>query len=67
MLRKGSQIIGVYSQAGGEPFRRAQFDAGLESFEGARSYAQWQFIFVPRTSAGARPATDPVHPTPSSP
>lgn len=48
VIRRGPQIIGVYSQANGEPFRRADFDRGLESFTGATSYAQWQFVFVPR-------------------
>lgn len=49
IVRRGPQIVGVYSQAGGEPIKRADFDLGLEAFTGARSYAAWQFLFVPRT------------------
>jgi type II secretory pathway pseudopilin PulG len=61
LVRQGQQIVGVYSQAGGEPFRRSGFDPGLASFTGARSYGQWQFIFMPRNSS---PTTE-REPTPS--
>ena len=50
-VRRGNQIIGVYSQAEGEPLRRTAFAPGLESFEGATQYASWRFMFVPRASA----------------
>lgn len=61
VVRRGPQIIGIYSQAAGEPMKRADFDAGQESFTGARSYAAWQFIYVPRT------ASLPAAPVPSRP
>lgn len=57
LIRRGPQIIGIQSQAAGEPFRRADFGPGLEGFGGATSYAQWQFIFVPRQPT--LPATSP--------
>ncbi|HOY34440.1 MAG TPA: type II secretion system protein [Piscinibacter sp.] len=57
IVRRGNQIIGVYSQAEGEPLRRTAFAPGLESFEGATQYASWRFMFVPRASAApASPA-----------
>jgi len=55
IVKRGSQIIGVYSQADGTPLRRTSFAPGLESFEGATQYSAWRFMFVPRTAAA--PAT----------
>jgi type II secretory pathway pseudopilin PulG len=57
IVRLNGQIVGVYSQAAGEPFRRAGFDAGLESFTGAASYADWRFIWVPPRQATNHPNT----------
>jgi type II secretory pathway pseudopilin PulG len=60
-LRRGGQIVGVYSQSDGAPLRRTGFAAGLESFEGASQYSDWRFMFVPRTAPGpAVPA--PIRP-----
>lgn len=64
-LRRGAQIIGVYSQSDGVPLRRTGFAPGLESFEGAGQYADWRFMFVPRApTSPAGPA--PVRPNASS-
>lgn len=61
IIRLNGQIVGVYSQAPGEPFRRADFDPGLESFAGALSYADWRFIWVPpRLPATPGPAPRPT-------
>lgn len=60
VMRQGAQIIGVYSQASGEPVKRADFDVGQEGFVGARTYSAWQFLFVPRASA------TPTQPRPSA-
>ena len=67
IVRQGNQIIGIYSQSDGVPFRQANFPQGLESFEGAGHYSNWMFIYVPRTP-GARtpPATVPTRPSPST-
>lgn len=59
LVRRGAQIVGVYSQAAGEPIKRADFDAGIEHFAGANGYAQWQFVFVPRQPLGAAAANSP--------
>ena len=64
-LRRGSQIIGVYSQSGAEPLRRTGFAAGLESFEGANQYSDWRFMFVPRTAPGPAVPAPPRPPAPS--
>jgi type II secretory pathway pseudopilin PulG len=44
LVRQGSALIGVYSQARGEPFRTTGFAADRIAFEGARSYSDWQFV-----------------------
>jgi type II secretory pathway pseudopilin PulG len=62
LVRRGNQIIGVYSQADGEPLRRQQLGAGMEGMEGATQYAGWRFLFVPR----AVPATASPAPSPGS-
>jgi len=57
VVRLNGLIVGVYSQARGEPFRRVDFGPGLESFTGATSYADWRFIWVPpRPPVGGSPA-----------
>lgn len=72
-LRRGSQIIGVYSQSDGAPLRRTGFAAGLESFEGTSQYSDWRFMFVPRTAPGPavpavpRPTASSVSTTSASP
>ena len=52
LVRRGNQILGVYSQSDAAPLRRSGFAAGLEAFEGATQYAAWRFLFVPRAAAG---------------
>jgi type II secretory pathway pseudopilin PulG len=58
LMRRGNQIIGVYSQSDATPMRRTGFAAGLEAFEGATQYAAWRFLFVPRAAAG--PVAAPI-------
>jgi len=58
LVRRGSQIIGVYSQSEAAPLRRSGFGPGLESFDGAAQYSAWRFMFVPRATAA------PVNPVP---
>lgn len=65
VLRLNGQIIGVYSQAPGEPFRKVDFDPGMEAFNGALSYADWRFIWVPPRQPAANPGA-PARKTPSS-
>ncbi|WP_341888621.1 type II secretion system protein [Variovorax sp. YR752] len=63
IVKRGNQIIGVYSQSDAEPLRRSGFASGLEAFEGATQYSAWRFLFVPRAITGlapGRPATSPA-------
>lgn len=53
LVKRGSQIIGVYSQSDAAPLRRSGFAPGLESFEGAAQYSAWRFLFIPRAAPSA--------------
>lgn len=73
LMRRGNQIIGVYSQSEAMPLRRTGFARGLESFEGATQYSAWRFLFVPRavtaspSTAAGRPAPAPAIANPATP
>ena len=66
LVKRGNQIIGVYSQADGVPLRRTSFAPGLESFEGATQYSSWRFLFVPRATFGPATPVPPRAPLSSS-
>jgi len=53
-------IAGVASQRDEAPLKKANFPAGLEKFETAKTYAEWIFDFQPT----ATPALTPVSPSP---
>lgn len=59
LVRRGNQIIGVYSQADGEPLRRHQLGTGMEGMEGATQYAGWRFLYVPRPSPSSTSSANP--------
>ena len=40
-------IMGVYSAAPGQPLKVGGFPLGDAGFTGAKSYAQWRFVFAP--------------------
>ena len=44
-------ILGVTSQSRAEPRRKANFPRGLEGLAGARTHADWQFVFTPPAAA----------------
>ena len=54
----GGEILGVYSRAAGEPVKQAGFSIADRAFAGARSYADWVFVFTPGryTASPPRPA-----------
>lgn len=56
VVKRGSQIVGVYSQSDGVPLRRTGFAPGLESFEGAAQYSAWRFLFIPRATPSGAPS-----------
>ncbi len=43
----GAGIRGIASTSSAEPRKKANFPKGFEKFEGATSYAQWVFEYVP--------------------
>lgn len=52
LVQHGGGIVGVYSRAAGEPYKRAGFPSRYEAFKDATSYAEWVFFAVP----GSEPA-----------
>jgi type II secretory pathway pseudopilin PulG len=51
------RIVGVYSLSEASPRKQSQFKHGEEGFEGAETYREWKFIYVP---AGANPPQTPA-------
>jgi len=49
-------ILGIASHSRAEPLRRANFPAGLEGLAGARTHADWQFVFTPPAPTLTLPA-----------
>jgi len=47
LLRQGGGISGVQSPSKNAPLKTANFPLRYQQFEGAPSYEQWQFVFVP--------------------
>lgn len=41
------EIMGVYSRAPGEPLKQNNFALADRAFAGARTYAEWVFVFSP--------------------
>ncbi len=65
-VRDGPVLIGVHSSAPGTPFRQAGFEAAQKPFNGAQSYADWKFVYVPPAAPAAPRARTPVVPPPRS-
>jgi type II secretory pathway pseudopilin PulG len=55
----GDGILGVHSRAQGVPIKHAGFPKDLESFAGAKSYAEWKFVYQPRQASGSPAAPPP--------
>lgn len=54
-------ISGVASRSNKEPLKKAGFPPGLEKFEGAKTYSDWVFEYVPPRAASG-PGTSPAQP-----
>ncbi len=54
VLSDDGKIAGVYSLAPGQPFKTGGFRRELAHFANARSFAQWQFTYVPVHTGGSR-------------
>ncbi len=48
-------IAGVSSRNGKEPLKKANFPPGLERFDGAKSYAEWLFVYELGSNNAAKP------------
>lgn len=57
IVKRGNQIIGVYSQSDAATLRRSGFAPGLETFTGVTQYSGWRFLFVPRVAPGVAPTS----------
>lgn len=44
LVKQGNALLGVYSQAEGEPMKRANFDDADSAFGNAASYSAWRFV-----------------------
>lgn len=72
VVRRGTQIVGVSSSSTRKPFRKVDFEPGLETFAQAETYADWAFIANLRgglaaTAPAAAPAPTPAPAPASSP
>lgn len=61
-IRDGPHLIGVHSGAPGTPFRQAGFDPAHAAFNGARSYADWKFVYAPPAAPSPQRGKRPVAP-----
>lgn len=63
-------VMGVHSRSTGKPFKAARFPPALAAFEGAKTYADWKFVFVPadqpvaQTPGAVKPAAPPASTNP---
>ncbi len=46
----GGRIKGVYSRHEGRPLKSGNFPKEYDSFEGAASFADWQFVYTPQAN-----------------
>jgi len=47
LIEQQDRIIGVYSLSKQKPLKQKEFPTKYESFRDAKSYQQWQFVYVP--------------------
>lgn len=57
----GGGVLGVYSLSGERPVKTSSFDDEDRTFEGATTYADWQFVYIPPSvPSGASGAAGPA-------
>ncbi len=59
LVRQGGAIAGVQSASKATPLKMAGFPVRYRLFEGAQSYEQWQFVFIPPRSGIRTPQRSP--------
>jgi type II secretory pathway pseudopilin PulG len=47
LIKQQDRIIGLYSLSRQKPLKQTDFPSKYENFSGAKSYQQWQFVYVP--------------------
>ena len=65
LVREGGGIVGVYSEALGQPFRQADLPWNRKGFTGATRYADWRFVAEAPVPVAAAPGTPVRPPTPA--
>jgi type II secretory pathway pseudopilin PulG len=56
LIRKpGFGIVGVHSLSAQKPFKRANFPERYAVFAGAKSYQDWEFVYLPGEAGSAMP------------
>jgi len=60
LIKEGGRIKGVKSASTKTPFRQEGFPEDYAEFEGATSYDQWEFVYVPPKTSAKRGATPPA-------
>ncbi|MFM2065630.1 MAG: hypothetical protein RLZZ584_539 [Pseudomonadota bacterium] len=56
LVRKGTALVGVYSQAEGKPFRQDKLSHWLGYEVRASSYEEWRFVYAPAAAASGASA-----------
>jgi type II secretory pathway pseudopilin PulG len=56
LIRRDGGISGVASAGKESPLKQVNFPKGLEKFQGAKSYSDWVFEYVPKPVAQRNPA-----------
>jgi type II secretory pathway pseudopilin PulG len=67
VVRSGNGVIGVYSQAGGVPFRQTGFAEIQKGFDNAQRYSEWRFTVALPVSTPAPKPSNPGGPRLPSP
>ena len=57
-IMQANALIGVHTTSEGVPIKKAGFPKVYSQFENADTYAQWQFVFLPR--GGQLPVNSPA-------
>jgi type II secretory pathway pseudopilin PulG len=62
LVRRGTGLVGVYSQADGTPFRQDKLTTWLGYEVRAKSYEEWRFVYVAAVGASGASAVSSTSP-----
>jgi type II secretory pathway pseudopilin PulG len=61
LVQQGAAVVGVYSEAPGQPFRQTGFSAAQRGFDNATRYADWRFVAdAAQPAAASAPVRTPI-------